>query len=101
MECMGELNAWDDWKPESLPRLGVASLPTWRWPSIPMPGWLSRWIGGDDDSEGNNAVGTPNWPGGMTMVGEFGPELVRLPRAHASGATATAWRCWVRAVAAT
>lgn len=74
-------NAWDDWKPwNPFPDWEWPSLPTWRWPSIPMPGWLSRWIGGDDDSEGNNAVGTPNWPGGMTMVGEFGPELVRLPR---------------------
>lgn len=29
---------------------------------------------------GNNANGTPNWGGGLTWVGERGPELVNLPR---------------------
>ena len=29
---------------------------------------------------GKNAGGTNNWRGGMTMVGEQGPELVNLPR---------------------
>lgn len=29
---------------------------------------------------GANANGTPNWRGGLTMVGERGPELVNLPR---------------------
>ena len=29
---------------------------------------------------GNNAIGSQNWRGGMTMVGETGPELVMLPR---------------------
>src|SRR3546814_14104595 len=29
---------------------------------------------------GNNAKGTPYWKGGMTWVGERGPELVDLPR---------------------
>ena len=29
---------------------------------------------------GNNADGTDNWPGGLTWVGEKGPELMRLPR---------------------
>ena len=29
---------------------------------------------------GNNANGTDNWRGGMTWVGERGPELVNLPR---------------------
>jgi hypothetical protein len=44
-----------------------------------MPGWVQRllnWIGGDEKS---NAVGTPSFPGGWTKVGEFGPEMVRLP----------------------
>jgi hypothetical protein len=29
---------------------------------------------------GKNANGTTNWRGGLTMVGERGPELVNLPR---------------------
>lgn len=29
---------------------------------------------------GNNAEGTDNWRGGMTWVGEKGPELINLPR---------------------
>ena len=29
---------------------------------------------------GNNALGTDYWRGGLTMVGERGPELVALPR---------------------
>jgi TP901 family phage tail tape measure protein len=28
---------------------------------------------------GNNATGTPNWRGGLTWVGEQGPELMNLP----------------------
>jgi len=31
-------------------------------------------------SVGHNAAGTPSWRGGLTWVGEFGPELVNLPR---------------------
>lgn len=61
---------WPDWPDWHWP-----SLPAWHWPAIPVPGWLSWLTGGG----GNNAVGTPNWPGGLTTVGEFGPELVRLP----------------------
>jgi hypothetical protein len=29
---------------------------------------------------GANANGTPNWRGGLSLVGERGPELVNLPR---------------------
>jgi phage-related protein len=29
---------------------------------------------------GNNAAGTDNWRGGLTWIGEQGPELVNLPR---------------------
>lgn len=32
---------------------------------------------------GANAAGTPNWRGGLTLVGEKGPELVSLPRGAA------------------
>lgn len=37
-------------------------------------GWVSKY------SLGQNAGGTDNWRGGMTLVGENGPELVSLPR---------------------
>lgn len=33
-----------------------------------------------DDEDGWNAAGTSNWRGGMTWVGENGPELVNLPQ---------------------
>lgn len=36
--------------------------------------------GGVNDQLGNNAAGTNFWRGGMTWVGERGPELVNLPR---------------------
>ncbi len=43
-------------------------------------GWVydestGRWTG-----NAYNAAGTQNWPGGLTWVGENGPELVNLPR---------------------
>lgn len=55
---------------------------------------MQKWMGMDDTSgnyynpetgmwEGNygrNAIGTSNWRGGLTWVGENGPELVSLPR---------------------
>jgi len=34
----------------------------------------------DPSSNAYNAAGTDNWRGGLTWVGEGGPELVRLPR---------------------
>ena len=37
---------------------------------------LGGWIG----NGARNAAGTQNWRGGLTWVGEAGPELVRLPR---------------------
>lgn len=36
--------------------------------------------GAADYGYGNNAAGTDNWRGGLTWVGESGPELVSLPR---------------------
>lgn len=36
--------------------------------------------GGSGGSVGSNAEGTNNWKGGLTWVGEKGPELVDLPR---------------------
>ena len=63
------------------------------WPSISWPGW-SSWIpafpgwpdigGMISDAIGSvvggNAIGTSNWRGGMTLVGEAGPEMVYLPK---------------------
>lgn len=40
--------------------------------------WLLNWSGGGDPDE--NATGTKAFAGGLTWVGERGPELVRLPR---------------------
>jgi TP901 family phage tail tape measure protein len=56
--------------------------PTWSWPSIPMPGWLGQLgalLGGGGSGGGSGrAVG--GRAGGLTWVGEFGPELVNLPQ---------------------
>lgn len=46
---------------------------------------ISKLLGGSDWtgglwSVGANALGTDNWKGGMSWVGERGPELVNLPR---------------------
>ena len=38
------------------------------------------WRGGFGRNIGRNADGTDYWPGGLTWVGERGPELVSLPR---------------------
>lgn len=44
-------------------------------------GGLFSWFGGSGGGEvGANAEGTNNWRGGVTVVGERGPELVDLPR---------------------
>lgn len=62
----------------------ISTLMGWDWPDfISMPGWLNdllnwqwpsmpSWLGG-------NAQGTTNFAGGLTMVGENGPEIVALP----------------------
>lgn len=44
----------------------------WSFPSLPS---LPSWPG---SQPGRNAFGTPNWPGGWTLVGERGPELINL-----------------------
>ena len=38
------------------------------------------WSGGFGENIGRNADGTDYWPGGLTWVGERGPELVSLPQ---------------------
>lgn len=41
------------------------------------------YVDGFDGSYGYNAAGDANWRGGLTWVGESGPELVQLPRGSA------------------
>jgi TP901 family phage tail tape measure protein len=85
------LTAWEwpsladltGWTWPTLPTWRWPSLPSWRWPDIPTPGWLDnllnwRPFGGSDDDD-FNASGSTRFGGGMTWVGERGPELVALP----------------------
>ena len=73
-------------------------LTNWSWPTLSQPGWIGslfkfkwpgfpsrpRWLGGGGDEDvGENASGTPSWRGGLTWVGEEGPELINLPRGTA------------------
>jgi len=87
------------WKWPGFPALPsiLDTLVNWKWPSLEMPGWLDdllnwkwpsfpalpSWLGGSSEPEkppGENARGTNYWRGGLTWVGERGPELVDLPR---------------------
>lgn len=85
-----QLLAWSWPGFPSLPAL-LSSLISWTWPGFPeTPGWLDdllnwkwpalpqlpSWLGGAP----GNAAGTPYWRGGLTWVGEEGPELINLPR---------------------
>ena len=45
-----------------------------------MDGWVYDEVTGQYMANGFNAAGTQNWRGGLTWVGESGPELVALPR---------------------
>ena len=72
----------------------IVKLTSWTWPSLSKPSWIQKlldfrwpkfpslpgWMGGNGGDAGNNAAGTPRWRGGLTWVGEEGPELVNLPR---------------------
>lgn len=60
----------------ALPSWSWPAMPSFRWPEIPTPGWLSQlsgFFGGGGKAVGGRA-------GGLTWVGEFGPELVSLPQ---------------------
>jgi hypothetical protein len=93
---------WPDlpeWVWPRLPDFNWPPLPQWRWPSIPAPSWLGRlevprpgWLGellswspivrvqlGGAPAPAENALGTRNFGGGLSLVGEHGPELVGLP----------------------
>lgn len=66
----------------SFPKFSWPSFPRFSWPSIPAPSWLNRLnvSSPSGGAPGVNATGTTSWRGGMTWVGEFGPELVSVPR---------------------
>lgn len=71
----------------------IVKLTSWAWPSLSKPDWIQRlldfrwpgfpsrpgWLGGGGDTE-ENAMGTNFFGGGVTWVGEQGPELIDLPR---------------------
>lgn len=97
---------WPDlpkWEWPDLPVFRWPPLPNWTWPAIPRPSWIGElqvprpsWLGElltwsptvvirqqaqtVPGQIGNNAEGTDYWRGGLTWVGERGPELVSLPR---------------------
>lgn len=94
----------------------IGSLMNWEWPSFEMPDWLDQlfgwswpaipqlpsWLGG----AANNQLGTSYAVGGLSWVGEAGPELVMLPRgaqvwptreaAQASGVTVVVQQAVIR-----
>jgi len=97
-----------EWVWPAYPAWRWPSLPRWVWPSIPRPSWIGDlqlprpgWLGellawspvvtvrggmgatGPAVPVGANAAGTPYWRGGLSLVGEEGPELVNLPRGAA------------------
>lgn len=106
-EAASQLTGWSfawpklpEWTWPSLPIFTWPSLPSWRWPNIPSPSWLGRlavprpeWLGellswspvvrlqtgGIGGTVPLNAIGTASWSGGLTWVGERGPELVSVP----------------------
>jgi TP901 family phage tail tape measure protein len=53
------------------------------WEGLTPPAWWDPggWFGGGAGGEpGKNAMGTSFWRGGLSWVGESGPELIDLPR---------------------
>lgn len=68
------LSKWELFK-QSLSRI-FSSMP--RYDGLNVPGGGS--FGGDAGAVGQNAHGTQYWRGGLTWVGEQGPELIELPR---------------------
>lgn len=68
------------WTWPALPSFSWPAIPkpSWNWPSIPAPAWLNTLLSAVGIS--GNAGGTSYWRGGLTWVGEKGPELVNLSR---------------------
>jgi TP901 family phage tail tape measure protein len=101
---LSELIAWK-WPQKSG---GLSELLNWKWPTdFQMPGWVASLLGVlggissgggkaqggqgmlNDTGQGGGTIslfppkyagGTRLFPGGWSLVGELGPELVRLPR---------------------
>ncbi len=76
-----------NWSWPALPKFEWPALPQWRWPDIPVPAWVETLFSGDwwpdvslPDLNPFNATGSQFFRGGLTWVGERGPELVALPR---------------------
>lgn len=68
------LSKWERFK-QSLSRI-FSSMP--RYDGLNIPGGGS--YGQDPGAVGQNAQGTNYWRGGLTWVGEQGPELINLPK---------------------
>ncbi|AJA42597.1 tail-tape measure protein (endogenous virus) [Clostridium phage phiCT453B] len=50
------------------------------WMKHPIQGTISLIKNGDlSEVKGKNALGTPYWGGGLSVVGEHGPEIVEMP----------------------
>jgi hypothetical protein len=107
VEIIIETFSWSDFiksfKWPTLPRFSWNNfIKNFRWPSLPsfswgsfitgvnlrslipsFPGWGSVFSGFNpfgSDAPATNATGTLNFPGGLTWVGERGPELIAPPR---------------------
>lgn len=78
----GWLTGLTSWKWPSFPSAPqwLTDLLNWKWPSLPTQ--ITNLFGGGDSAPapGQNAAGTRFWRGGLSWVGEEGPELVNLPR---------------------
>ena len=78
----GWLSGLINWKWPSFPGAPqwVTDLLSWKWPGLPSQ--ISNLFGGGSDTppSAGQASGTRFWRGGMSWVGEEGPELVNLPR---------------------
>lgn len=76
---------WSDWVPKvTWPDLSFSWSDFVPQVEIPeFPGWGSLWnylTGSEDTGAAQNAIGTMNWRGGPTVVGETGPEIIIPPR---------------------
>lgn len=76
---------WSDWVPKvRWPDLSFSWADFVPKVEIPeFPGWGSLWnylTGSEDTGAAQNAIGTMNWRGGPTVVGETGPEIIIPPR---------------------
>lgn len=60
-------------------REGIGEIADWLSGDL-TPGRMKTGLAYDSGRVGRNAAGTDNWRGGITWVGENGPELVSLPQ---------------------